>query len=186
MFGLGPWGGRGANPLLKRFQKIWDQSKHILSGGMPYSEGKYEDISKIQFAGYYWDKDRHYTDIMAEYINYYYSSDVVDEVIEFMELIEKNHVLVHEKNDPDMEASKRAYELAKLVDDKLSEEAKTDWRWRILYIRARIDLLIYTYYDEKGRYEEDGLAQLRRSKEEWLADDEEAQDLLQELCAYYH
>lgn len=186
MFGLGPWGGRGANPLLKRFQKIWDQSKHILSGGMPYSEGKYEDISKIQFAGYYWDKDRHYTDIMAEYINYYYSSDVVDEVIEFMELIEKNHVLVHEKNDPDMEASKRAYELAKLVDDKLSEEVKTDWRWRILYIRARIDLLIYTYYDEKGRYEEDGLAQLRRSKEEWLADDEEAQDLLQELCAHYH
>ena len=84
------------------------------------------------------------------------------------------------------QASKRAYELAKLVDDKLSEEAKTDWRWRILYIRARIDLLIYTYYDEKGRYEEDGLAQLRRSKEEWLADDEEAQDLLQELCAHYH
>jgi len=186
MYGLGPWGGRGANPLPKRFQKIWDESKHILSGGMPYSEGKYEDILKIQCVGYYWDKDRHYSDIMAEYINYYYSPDVADELIEMMELIEENHVGVHEKREPNMEAAKRSYEIALAVDAKLSDEVKHSWRWRILFIRTRIDLLIYDYYMEKGKYEEDGLAQLRRTKEEWLADNDEAQDLYQELCSYYH
>ena len=39
---------------------------------------------------------------------------------------------------------------------------------------------------EKGKYEENGLQALRRTKEEWLADNEEAQDLYQELCSYYH
>ena len=53
MWGLKPWGGYGANPLPERFQRIWNDSKHILDGGLPYSEGIYEDISKIQFAGYY-------------------------------------------------------------------------------------------------------------------------------------
>jgi hypothetical protein len=186
MYGVTPWGGRGANPLPKRFQAIWDESKRVLSGGMPYSEGIFEDILKIQFAGYYWDKDRHYTDIMAEYINYYYSADVVDEVIEVMELIEKNHVGVKEMNEPDMAACDRAYELAKAANERLSDAAKASWRWRILYIRTRIDYLVYHYYMEKGKYEENGLQALRRTKEEWLADNEEAQDLYQELCSYYH
>lgn len=186
MYGVTPWGGRGANPLPKRFQAIWDESKRVLSGGMPYSEGKYEDILKVQFAGYYWDKDRHYTDIMAEYINYYYSSEVVNEVIEIMELIEKNHVGVREMNEPDMDAAKRAYELALAVDAKLSDAVKASWRWRILFIRTRVDIVLYEYYDKKGRYEEDGLTWVRRTKAEWLDDNEEIQDLYQELCSYYH
>lgn len=49
MFKLFPWGGFGANPLLNHFQEIWDYSKRIQMGGQPYSEGLYEDISKIQF-----------------------------------------------------------------------------------------------------------------------------------------
>jgi L-ascorbate metabolism protein UlaG (beta-lactamase superfamily) len=35
--------------------------------------------------GYYWDPDRSWRDILAEYINYEYSADVIDEVLELVE-----------------------------------------------------------------------------------------------------
>ena len=209
MWRLYPWGGRGANPLPKRFQENWDKTKHVMSGGMPYSEGMYEDISKVQFAGYYWKKDRHYSDILKEYINYEYGYDVQDEVLEMMELIEINHVGVGGRQEPDMIAAIRAEQLAKAVDARLSERTKKAWRWRILYIRACIDLMVYNFYQEKGKEmtwtnpwnrkmkDADGtvvlpgetisaLGLMWRTPKEYLADNQEAQDLMQELCDWYH
>jgi hypothetical protein len=105
MWGLFPWGGYGANPLPVRFQQIWNSSKRIQNGGAPYSEGMYEDISKIQFAGYYWQKARDWRDILGEYVNYEVSGAVVEDVLRVMELIERNHVIVYEKKEPDLAAA---------------------------------------------------------------------------------
>lgn len=180
-----------------------------MSGGMPYSEGMYEDISKVQFVGYYWDKDRHYRDILGEYINYEYAHDVQEEVLEMMELIEVNHVGVGGRKEPDMEAAIRAEHLAKKVDAKLGKRAKESWRWRILYIRACIDMMVYNYYQDKGKdmvwtnpwnrkmKDADGTIVLPgetisspglmwRTPKEYLENNEEAQELLQELCDWYH
>ncbi|HEY0828450.1 MAG TPA: hypothetical protein VGE40_10175, partial [Bacilli bacterium] len=57
MWGLSPWGGYGANPLPKRFQALWNQVKHVVTGGFPYSEGIYEDINKVVISRFYWDAD---------------------------------------------------------------------------------------------------------------------------------
>lgn len=186
MWRLVPWGGRGANPQPKRFQAIWDEAKSVLKGGMPYSEGMYEDILKIQCVGYYWDADKTYKDILGEYINYEYSGQVIDEVLEMMELMEVNHVGVAAYKDPDMDAVTRVDELADIVESKLSERARTSWRWRILYIRAKIDLILYNIYMEKYRGTLETVRKLKYTPEEWLADSEEAQELMQELCRLYH
>ena len=209
MWGVMPWGGRGANPLPKRFQEFWDSSKHVLSGGMPYSEGMYEDISKIQCVSYYWTPDRHYRDILAEYINYEYSYDVIDEVLEMMELIEENHVGIHKLNQPNMDACNRAEQIARSVNERLIERAKKSWRWRILYIRAIIDKVVYQYHVDhdygrsvKGmvsektvkrygqnvvlRGDEVTLHMLRQTKEWYLEESEEAMQLAEELCELYH
>lgn len=209
MWGVMPWGGRGANPLPKCFQKIWDSSKQLLSGGMPYSEGIYEDISKVQCVSYYWSPDRKYQDSLAEYINYEYSGDVIDEVLELMELIEKNHVDIHRNIQPDMKACNRAEQIARSVNDRLGERAKKAWRWRILYIRAIIDKAVYQYHMDhdhgrtvKGmenekvikRYgqkvvlkgDEVALHILRQTKEWYLEDSEEAMQLAEELALLYH
>ena len=186
MYGLRSWGGRGANPLPRRFQEIWDSSKRVLSGGMPYSEGMYEDISKVQFAGYYWHPDKHYREILGEYIRYEYSDKVVPEVLELMELIEKNHVLVRTGNEPDFSAALRAEELAEKINTMLGERAKSAWRWRILYIRAHIDRMVYEYYMNNCRGMEKGIYEIWQTREAWLADNDEAQELLQELCRWYH
>jgi hypothetical protein len=186
MWRLVPWGGRGANPQPKRFQAIWDSAKRVLKGGMPYSEGMYEDILKIQCVGYYWDADKTYQEILGEYINYEYSGEVIDEVLEMMEIMELNHVRVADHDDPDMDAVKRASELADFVDAKLSEKAKQLWRWRILYIRAKLDEILYDIYMEKYRGTLEAVRKLKFTPEEWLADSEEAQALMQELCKHYH
>ena len=186
MYGMRSWGGRGANPLPSRFQRIWESSKKVLSGGMPYSEGLYEDILKFQCSGYYWNKEAHYNNILAEYISYEYSDKTVDEVIEMMELIELNHVGVREDREPDMEAARRAEELARAVDKKLPARAKKAWRWRILYIRAVLDNVIYTYHTEKCQGKEKALYEVWNTREYFFYDNDEAQALLQELCHYYH
>ena len=41
-----PWGGMGSSPMPGRFQKLWDPVSKIVSGGMPYSEGVFNDINQ--------------------------------------------------------------------------------------------------------------------------------------------
>lgn len=185
MWALYPWGGFGANPLLERFEGIWNSSKHILDGGSPYSEGIYEDISKIQFAGYYWNKDISYKESIAEYINYEYQESVTEDALELMLLIEKNQTLIADKKDPDLAAADRAKELAEKIDSELCERAKKCWRWRILYIRAILDYKRYHVFMSKERTERDYIAFLHYSGDLVLAD-KEAQDLFRELWAYFY
>lgn len=186
MWRLSPWGGRGASPMPQRFQRLWDSAKHILKGGMPYSEGIYEDISKVQYIGYYWEPDKNYKEILSEYIGYEYSSKVCDEVIELLALVEKSHVRVANVIDPDYEAAERAVQLAEKVNVTLGTRAKESWRWRIVYIRTWIDKIIYQYYRDNCEHDEKSLFELRHTPEAFLADNEKAQQLLQELCLYYH
>jgi hypothetical protein len=188
MWKLYPWGGRGANPQPKRFQRIWNSAKHILQGGMPYSEGIFEDILKVQFAGYFWDKDRHYRDILSEYINYEYSGDVCNEVLEMMELIEINHVNVNSMlHAPALPVAERAAHLADEVDARLPERAKKAWRWRILYIRAQIDKILYEYFfDTFEKNNRMAIYNLHKTPKEYLAHSDKAQKLLHELVDIYH
>jgi hypothetical protein len=186
MWGLSPWGGWGANPLPKRFQRIWDCSKHILNGGMPYSEGIYEDILKIQWSGYYWEPDKHYRDILAEYISYEYAPEVVSQVLEMMEGIEDNHVAVAERREPNLVTALRVAQLAEQVNAGLSEQVKNGWKWRLLYIRAILDEKRYGIYAARDLHGIRDLQLLRSYSGDLLIDDPEAQEVLKELTGWYH
>lgn len=186
MWGLYPWGGFGANPLPKRFQRIWDSSKHVLAGGMPYSEGLYEDILKIQCVGYYFSPDRHYTDILAEYISYEYGREVVPEVLALMELIEENHARVEGGEAPDLAVAERALTLAEQVNAAIPEARRVAWRWRILYLRAVLDEKRYRAYHAEGLSGADGRYKVMRRSGVLLQSDPEAQEIFRELIEIYH
>lgn len=187
MYGLFPWGGFGAVPLPERFQKFWDASKKVLSGGMPYSEGLYEDISKIQFIGYYWNPNKHYREILGEYANYEYGYRFVDQAVELMRLIEINHKRVAEYTEPDFEVAKKALNIANYINDNMSERAKNAWRWRILYIRAVLDYKRYEGYFLLTDSKKDTKikSQFRHFSDRVLLNDKEAQDMLRELQMLY-
>ena len=50
-----PWGGFGATPLTAHSQGQWNAAKGISSGGLPYSEGIYEDLTKVVHSQFYWN-----------------------------------------------------------------------------------------------------------------------------------
>lgn len=135
MWGRGPWGGSGANPLPARFEKLWRMTGGKLVGGMPYSEGISEDMNKIICFQFYWKPDRTADEILKEYIAFEYSPDVVDDVLAAIHLLEETWIT------PQAEVEKvmRAYEIIKDVDAKLTPRASRAWRWRILYLRSLID-----------------------------------------------
>lgn len=186
MWKLYPWGGYGANPLPSRYQDIWNSAKSIQNGGAPYSEGMYEDISKIQFVGYYWQKDRDWRDILGEYISYEVSREAIKDVLRMIECIERNHVLVGEVKEPDFAAAAECGRLARAIDARLDARGKRAWRWRVLYIRAIIDEKRYAYYERNGMHGIAHLADIRNFAADFLADDAEVVSLLRELRTLYH
>ena len=181
-----PWGGKGANPLPKRFQRLWNETKHILSGGMPYSEGMFEDILKVQCVGHYFEPDKSYRDILLEYINYEYSGECAMEILEILEALEECHVKLADKVEPDMEQVFNTAKKAEEVNTRLDERAKNAWRWRILFIRTQLDRILCETYLERDQGDVDGLRRIRNTANEYLDENEIAQEYLQELCSLYH
>jgi len=88
---LYPWGGFGATPLPHRFEQLWQQVKHVVNGGFPYSEGIYEDINKAIVVQFYWERERNAEETLREYIAYEYSPTVTDDVLQVIRLLETVH-----------------------------------------------------------------------------------------------
>jgi len=156
MHGTFPWGGFGATPLTDRAQGQWNAAKGISRGGFPYSEGIFEDLTKVVYSQFYWN-DKPAAETVREYIAFEYSPDVVDEVAGVVKTLEQNHHMrwwpgelegvplemnwfpskgVKPQADPGAE---EAYSTMKRVDKSLTLQAKNAWRWRQLYLRALLD-----------------------------------------------
>lgn len=138
MWGQGPWGGYGANPLPGRFQRLWQQTGGKVSGGMPYSEGIYEDMNKAIYQQFYWDTDRPAVETVREYLSFEFSPDVADDLLEVVLIFETNH-----KRDSIRESALRALELVENAEAQLTREVRSGWRWRIFALRAQIDAELF-------------------------------------------
>ena len=157
-----PWGGFGATPLTRRAEQQWNAVKKASSGGFPYSEGIYEDMTKAVIAQLYWN-DRPAEETVREYAAFEYSPDAVDEIVQVVKTLEQNHHMrwwpgklegvklqldwfpsrgAKPREDPGAEA---AYATVQRVDARLSPQARKAWRWRQLYLRALLDSELKTH-----------------------------------------
>ena len=139
MWGNWPWGGVGAHPLPARFQRLWDQVKHLVKGGFPYSEGIYEDMNKAMVAQFYWDKDRSGRETLAEYIDYEFGSGHTEPVLTLVDILENSTVSAFRKQPVDKVAVQRGMELAETLQTRVPDWVRHNWRWEILYLRAILD-----------------------------------------------
>jgi len=151
-----PWGGFGATPLTGRARQQWDGVKQQIAGGFPYSEGIYEDLTKVVISQLYWD-DRPVAQTLREYIAFEYSPDVVDEIVKVIATLEQNHhwrwwpgELDGVKLQLDWFPSRgaavcadpgaaEAYATMQRLDAKLTPQARQAWRWRVLFLRSLLD-----------------------------------------------
>jgi hypothetical protein len=132
MWGRHPWGAYGANPLPARYERLWKQTNGKLTGGMPYSEGIFEDINKVICFQFYWKGDIPAEETLRQYAAYEYAPEVADDVVNAVRLLEATW----EKRGPQSEEN---FQLLQKIDSALPERMKTQWRWRILYLRGLID-----------------------------------------------
>jgi hypothetical protein len=165
MWGMYPWGCLGANPLPSRFSKLWGQVAHLADGGMPYSEGIYEDFNKILYANFYWNGNNASAEAVKEYCNFEFGYNNPEYFMKAVEILEKNHQTDFHYTDsikdlPDhMKLGlkpikslpgvsgrkfyhadpKIAYDICDAINSKLPEWGQRSWRWRILYLRSLID-----------------------------------------------
>lgn len=156
MHGMFPWGGFGASVLAARVEAQWNGVKTEIAGGFPYSEGIFEDVSKVVYSQLYWN-DRARAETLREYIAYEYSPEQVDAVHKVMVTLEQNHHFrwwaeqMDGANIPQHSIASKgakpqadpgaedAWATAQAVDHALPAWARASWRWRIVYLRALLD-----------------------------------------------
>lgn len=179
MWGLGPWGGFGANPLPGRLQSLWEKVKTRIDGGFPYSEGLFEDMNKVIVSQLYWNPQRPTEDIVREYVAYEYSGTETEVVLRMIRNIEANHVAVATGQQPSVSLAEQAWAIAQEYDARLSRRARQSWRWRILYLRAMLDWERYSAALRQGWPPKQNWADL-------LAGNQAAQSAFRELVRWYH
>ena len=147
MWEMNPWGGYGANPLPQRFQNAWNSIGAHLSGGLPYSEGIFEDINKVIWSQFYWDSAKTASETVLEYLQYEFPNCNASELLKAIFILEQNHQKFSIKRISREKlhdyGSEIAYRIFQKNDVNFAEFTKTSWRWRILFLRAFLDFERY-------------------------------------------
>jgi hypothetical protein len=162
MQGVKPWGGYGAIPIPNRLEYLPNlDTIHKFSspdmlfspiidnqGGWMYSEGLFEDMNKIMVLQEYWNPDQSVFEALREYAAYEFSSEVVEDVVSIVKILENNFPRDQIGSD-----ALKAHALAEKVNTSLTSSVRKSWRWRILYLRALIDKEMHiTKADMKGTF----------------------------------
>lgn len=150
-----PWGGYGAAPIPTKIAEKLDTYATYCNGCMVYSEGIFEDINKIICLEKCRDKTCDVHSIVREYCTMLVGKELSEELTELifaMELTLPRSITNSkgENMEYPAEPPKELYiysihrkDLVRNIRDrflalheKVSEEAKQDWRYEILYLRA--------------------------------------------------
>jgi len=184
---LEPWGAFGVLFTPCELERVWKEVGGIMHGGIPYSEGKFDDPNKVIFAGFFWERGRSAKENFTDYCGYEFSEDIAEDLWEMSVLLEKNHFDTYytTKKPADMDEITRARKLAVKIDESLSKTAKKRWQWRIFYIRALLDYERYSNAAAKG-WTFDGV-ELNRFNywRQFMLGSRLAQKLLRELIDIY-
>ena len=157
MKNMAPWGGFGSNPRPVHFGKYWNTVKNFYDGSFPYSEGIFEDINKYMILQMEWSKKRNIREIVKEYVSFFFSPKVADKAVKAVYLLEENmkHWLTSTAGDDagfkkklyKLEAVDRTavecYKIVREIEKELPIYIRKQWRWRIFYLRAALDLELF-------------------------------------------
>ena len=170
MWGRFPWGGTGATPLPRRFERLFRDAEKAVSGFSIYSEGIFDDISKFEIAALYINPKSDYQDALAEYCRYEFPGADPKDFIRLSEMLEEIHQTsidpaAHAGNTSNnsfanyvkyadgAELTRRAViaaqaeRLARKIESSMLPIRRKTWRWRQIALRAKIDAAVYAARD---------------------------------------
>jgi len=148
MYQAYPWGGYGGNPLPKLLQGLWDKNGDKLEGGLPYSEGFFEDLNKVICLRHYRDNQNAF-DTVREYLQWEFGlegellEEVFQAVCDMEDTLERkfnwrdttDHTvrLLHPEKVATIEAA------VIKADAQLPAPVRGSKRWKLIYLRGIID-----------------------------------------------
>lgn len=145
MFNANPWGGYGANPLPSLLKSLWERDGDKLEGGIPYSEGFYEDVNKIIMLRYYRD-NQDADESIQEYLAWEFGleGEALERMGQAIWDLEETWKRSWDKETHRcvIENPKKVSAIAALIreiDAKLPAEVRISKRWRQIFLRAVID-----------------------------------------------
>ena len=170
MWGRFPWGGTGATPLPRRFERLFRQAEPVVSGFQIYSEGLFEDISKFVIVALYVNPKSHYRDALAEYCRYEFPGADAADFVRLCEMLEDIHRTALDPNahagatsnncfakyvkfadsaelSRRAEVASQAEALAHKIESSMLPFRRRCWRWRQVALRAKIDAAVYRERD---------------------------------------
>ena len=171
MCGAVPWGGFGANPLPKYLEEQEINNGWFYQGGLPYSEGIYEDINKALTLGFATGQYTSSKDILKDYVRFEFCTAEPDEIVSL--LYDMEETLFRHRYDEEgviqdyplrkMPEGSRfrfvfdkpekigdIYQRALKIDGNLPPNVRTYWKWRIIFLRAAIDYELFCNNGESG------------------------------------
>lgn len=164
MAGMTPWGGFGANPRPAHWQRYWQTAKTRIEGSFPYSEGIFEDFNKVMMLQLEWEGERTSRELIGDYALAELGLREADELAAALAILEghQNHQptvwsapvwqdLARQGwagvGDPvyaapaiELAAAEAAVAKLAACADAMPGWGRDCWRWRILALRARLDL----------------------------------------------
>ena len=135
MWGRAPWGAYGAIAYPKMLERIFRSCAHIATGFKYYSEGIFEDINKAVVTDLYVDPTTTADAALARYAAYHFAGCDPADFVKLANLLEGNHrptFLTRENVDA-------AVRLADRIESGMLPSLRTSWRWRLVWLRTRID-----------------------------------------------
>ena len=166
MWGRFPWGGTGATPLPRRFERLFREAEPVASGFSIYSEGLFDDINKFEIAALYVNPKSSYRDALAEYSRYEFPGVDEADFIRLCEMLEDIHCTsldsaahagdtsnnsfanyVKFADDAELlrraAVAARAKALADKIECAMLPCRRGTWKWRQIALRAKIDAAVY-------------------------------------------
>jgi len=148
MYGASPWGGFGANPMPGHIMEQWADAGSKLSGGMPYSEGIFEDMNKaITLRLFRSEQDAYET--VKEYLRYEccFKDEDLERGVELVRALEAGlcrDTFGFQTDKPevtlwDKTRAEEAEALALCINEGMTPQQQENIKWKQLVLRARID-----------------------------------------------
>lgn len=135
------YGCNAAMPLPRKFAEEAKAVAKLGYGSVVYSEGCYEDVSKVIWATVMWDPERTPEDVVAEYSRYYFGSRNAETGANLILDLE-NTWGVYKLAQTSPQTASRLLDQAASMEPRLP---KADWcrhRWELLLHRAKLDYLM--------------------------------------------
>lgn len=131
------WGREGINPRPIQYAYIHNWFQPYCDGFITYSDGIHDDVNKIIWSALGWEPTQNVRDILREYCNVYFSSDVAELAVEGILALEKNWrgpAFDNGSIEGTLLLWKRLEEMAPELED--------NWRWQLCLVRAYGDAYI--------------------------------------------